>query len=193
MTGFDRKIDLMLKHNINAEQWFFLELIWIAQNETEGSLYLYKYYSERAKMNNTKPGLDKHLLDDLVQKDIIKSYSEITSAVDLDDLQLNLGSEFFIDLQIDGLEFWDEYPKLGEIDGKMFPLTNISKRYDSMEDFLAYYAKAINFDPELHKKNMTAVRKAKKHNLINYSIVEWVTSRKWNDFKEVAVDLGDDI
>ena len=166
MVSLDRKIELMLKHNINAEQWFFLELVWIAQNETEGSLYLYKYYSERAIKNNTKPGLSKKLLEDLVDKDIIKSYKEITTAVDLDEIKLNIAAEFFIDLHIEGQEFWDAYPKYGEIQGRVFPLTNIHKKYDSIEDFLAYYAKSINLDKQLHKKNMEALAKAKEAGLV---------------------------
>ena len=53
-----------------------------------------------------------------------------------------------------GRELFNAYPSFININGKMLPLRDISKRFSSIDDFTFFYATQIKHNPEKHKEIM---------------------------------------
>ena len=85
-----------------------------------------------------------------------------------------------------GMELFDEYPYFLTINGKNYSLRNFAKHgLLSPDDFCLFYAKAIKSSGVAHERVMEAVRFGKEHNLLNYSIVEFIASRKWEEIEYI--------
>lgn len=85
-----------------------------------------------------------------------------------------------------GKELFEEYPPFINIGGKLCSIKNFTKaNLFSFEDFCLYYAKAIKNAGITHERVMESLRFAKEHNLINYTILEFIASRKWNEIEYI--------
>ena len=90
-----------------------------------------------------------------------------------------------------GKELFEEYPPFINIGGKLCSIKNFTKaNLFSFEDFCLYYAKAIKNAGVTHERVMESLRFAKEHNLINYTIIEFIASingMKSNTYALVAM------
>lgn len=85
-----------------------------------------------------------------------------------------------------GKELFEEYPPFINIGGKLCSIKNFTKaNLFSFEDFCLYYAKAIKNAGVTHERVMNALQFAKEHNLINYTILEFIASHKWNEIEYI--------
>lgn len=81
-----------------------------------------------------------------------------------------------------GKELFDAYPPFINIGGKIVSIKNFTRAgLYSFEDFCLYYAKAIKNAGVTHERVIEAVEFGKEHNLLNYSIIEFIASRKWEE------------
>ena len=79
-----------------------------------------------------------------------------------------------------GKELFDAYPPFVEIKGKFYSLKSFTKAgLFSLEDFCIFYAKSIKNAKITHEKVMEALQFGIENNLINYSILEFISSRKY--------------
>ncbi len=185
MVGLSRQIDIMLELNISAEQWFFLELVWIAQQENNAAL-MYKYFNERCLRHGQPEGVPQSLLQDLVDKKIIKYVGNgRKDIIDPDYYEIIEGSKWFIAINPQGYDFFKAYPNFsfGE-KGTAYNLKNISSKFIDKDDFLRHYGKSIKYSKAEHAKNMDALNRAKSLGLVNTSIINWVASRQWENFTD---------
>jgi hypothetical protein len=56
------------------------------------------------------------------------------------------------------MELFSEYPAFLNINGKMAPLKNISKKFVSLDDFFFHYGTTIKHNPDTHKKIMNILK-----------------------------------
>jgi hypothetical protein len=57
--------------------------------------------------------------------------------------------------------------------------------FKSIDDFAFAYGKAIQFNIDKHNEILELLDWAKEVNILNYGIVEFITSLKWNEIKEL--------
>ena len=69
-----------------------------------------------------------------------------------------------------GQELFDAFPPFLETPGKWYPLKNIAKKFDTLDQFFFAYSSAIKHNPEKHKEVMELLEWGKKNNQINYGI-----------------------
>jgi hypothetical protein len=85
-----------------------------------------------------------------------------------------------------GKELFDAYPPFITINGKMCSIKNFTRaNLFTFEDFCIYYAKAIKQAGVTHERVMDALLFAKDNNLINYTIIEFIASHKWNEIEYI--------
>lgn len=85
-----------------------------------------------------------------------------------------------------GKELFDLYPPFINIGGKLCSIKNFTKaNLFTFEDFCIYYAKAIKLAGVTHERVIDALEFAKENNLINYTIIEFIASRKWNEIEYI--------
>lgn len=82
-----------------------------------------------------------------------------------------------------GQELFNEYPPFITINGKVFSLRNIAKKFYSLDDFYFYYSSNIGHNPEKHKEVMELLKWGKENDLIRVGILEFVASHKWDELK----------
>lgn len=169
--SIDRELDFMIKYQLFPEELLITKLIFLAQEDH--SEYLSKYFSQMPLK-----GAPRDTLLALQEKGIINKSYKIPEKgakfnpkdVDFNKIFLKSFSQHSGEI---GIELFMNYPNFVDINGRRCSLRNISKIYNSMEDFCFAYGKIIKFNPEMHIKIMELLSFAKENNLIHYGIKIW--------------------
>ncbi len=158
----DRKLEIMSKHSLTGEEWLFIELLFTAIDGLPQ--YLVKYFNECKKA--TIPRDTIQALKD--KKVFAASYSVPNEGEDFDVEEVEFGKTFinnyFKGSFEAGRELWN--------------------------DLFLKYNKNIQYKVENHEKVMEMLQWAKDNKLLQYSIVEYIVSRKWEAHKEMK-DSGE--
>ena len=168
----------MAAYNLTAEELLLVYLTFLARDEENHTEYFTKWFS-----NGGQARL-RDLFNSLKEKGLIhKNYNP--STYNPNDIEFN---KTFIKSWIKnsgklGQELFDEYPPFLNVNGKLFSLRNISKKFYSLDEFYFYYSSAIGLSIEKHEEIMELLRWGKKTGKIKYSCIEFVASRKWDELK----------
>lgn len=174
----DRKLEVMSKHALTAEEWLFIELLWTA-NDGQPE-YLFKYFNECSKT-----AIPRDTIQALKDKKVFASSYNIPGiGEDFEYDQVEFSKTFinnyFKGSFEAGRELYDKYPPFIQNSDKLLCANNItSKGYNDENDFFLKYNKQIQYKLENHLEVMEILEWAKEQKLINYSIVEYVATRKW--------------
>ena len=181
-------LNLLISYNLTASELLLVYLTFLARDEENHPEYFVKWF------NNGGQSQLKDLFNSLKDKGIIhKNYNP--KVYNPNDIEFN---KTFLKSWIKnsgelGQELFDNYPKFLHVNGKMVPLTNISKRYSSLEELFFSYSAAIGHNPEKHKEVMELLEWAKDNDHIRYSIVEFIASRKWTEIQAIKDNNLDNI
>ena len=135
--------------------------------------------------------LFRSVLESLQEKKIILSSFKIPAEGESLNFQNIPFNKNFIKMYIReshdiGKEFFDAYPPFININGKLCSIKNFTKAgLFSFEDFCIHYAKAIKSSGVTHERIMEALEFGKDNNLINYNLIEFVASKKWEEIEYI--------
>jgi hypothetical protein len=181
--AINKELDIMTELGLSAEEWFFIQLLFLYQEGDEDSLLRYFLQAK-------KDVIPIVILELLQQKNIIHEKYRIPKEGD----NFNPGDIYFADsftkkyLRISGelgLELLQAYPPFIISGTKSFPMKNIAKHFRSLEDFALMYGKAIKFNKKQHDEILEVLEWAKENNAIHFSLPEFVISRKWTDLQKI--------
>lgn len=182
-------LNLLITYNITAEELLVVYLTFLARDEEGHPEYFSKWFS-----NGGSTRL-RSIFESLKEKGIIlKDYNPDT--YDPNDIRFNKN---FLKSWVKnsgemGQELFDAFPPFLEVPGKWYPLKNIAKKYNTLDEFFFAYSSAIKHNPEKHKEVLELLEWGKKNNQINYGITEFVISRKWEELKYLRDrGISDDI
>ena len=139
---------LMDQYKLDPNELFCIKVILLAQ---EGE---YEYLQNYAQILNGKLRL---ILTTLQSKGIIiKAYKipkEGTQFIP-EDVQFNQNflKKYYRSAFEMGEELFYTYPQSAVVQGQVFNLRTVSKKFDSLEDAFGKYAKQIKNNPELHRQ-----------------------------------------
>ena len=139
---------LMDQYKLDPNELFCIKVILLAQ---EGE---YEYLQNYAQILN---GQLRLLLTTLQSKGIIiKAYKipkEGTQFIP-EDVQFNQNflKKYYRSAFEMGEELFYTYPQSAVVQGQVFNLRTVSKKFDSLEDAFGKYAKQIKNNPELHRQ-----------------------------------------
>ena len=139
---------LMDQYKLDPNELFCIKVILLAQ---EGE---YEYLQNYAQILNGKLRL---ILTTLQSKGIIiKAYKipkEGTPFIP-EDVQFNQNflKKYYRSAFSMGEELFYTYPQSAVVQGQVFNLRTVSKKFDSLEDAFGKYAKQIKNNPELHQQ-----------------------------------------
>ena len=171
-------LNLLITYNITAEELLVVYLTFLARDEEGHPEYFSKWFSNGGSIR-LRP-----IFESLKEKGIIlKDYNPDT--YDPNDIRFNKNflKSWLKNSGEMGQELFDAYPAFLESPGKWYPLKNIAKKYDTLDQFFFAYSSAIKHNPEKHKEVMELLEWGKKNNQINYGITEFVISHKWEELK----------
>lgn len=182
----DRQLEIMAKYQLSAEEWFFVQLLFLASEPESKPQYLHTYFRDCKKSM-----IPKQMLSLLKEKKILSNSYVIPKEGDTFDIrQLSFDDKFtsnYLKYSLDlGRELFDAYPAFLELNGgKLVSARNITKNFVSLEDFFFSYSKSIKHDAEMHNRVMKSLEYAKSAGLIHYGICEYVISRKYIEHEQV--------
>jgi hypothetical protein len=181
--SLNEEITIYINSSLTPTELFILRLLFLA---IEGnSKFLYNYLSN---VSNGKI-LFRKVLESLKEKKVILSTFNIPREGDVLNFNNIPFNKNFLKMYIResnelGKELFDLYPPFININGKLCSIKNFTKAgLFSIEEFCLYYAKTIKNASVTHERVMEALRFGKENNLINYSILEFIASNKWNEIE----------
>ena len=183
--SLNEEIQIYINSGLTPTELFILRLLFLA---SEGdSKYLINYVS------NTSNGKEvlKSVLQSLINKKVINSTFSIPKEGESLNFKTIPFNKNFTKMYLKeshelGKEFFEAYPPFINIKGKLCSIKNFTKaNLFSFEDFCIYYAKAIKNAKITHERIMENLEFAKEHNLINYSIIEFLASQKWLEIEYI--------
>lgn len=173
-------LNICIAHNLTFDEFFLVYMTLLARDEENHSEYLAKWFA-----NGGKDRL-RELFNSLKEKGIIlKSYNAESYVPNDIQFNKNFIKNWYKQSGEMGQELFDSYPGFVEVKGKLYSLKNISKKFYSLDEFYFYYSATIGHNPEKHREIMDILAWAKEKNLINFGILEFCASRKWEMFKEM--------
>jgi hypothetical protein len=185
MLSFNEEIEILLKSGLTPTELFITKLLLLAQ---EGDSSLFIQY-----INNISDGSNFliNILTNLQDKKVINKTFKIPEKGQSLDFDLIPFSKNFIKMYIKesnqaGKELFDTYPQFVNINGKFCSLRNFTKAgLYSLDEFCRYYNKQIKMDKTVHDHVIEMLKFGKDNNLINYSIIEFISSQKWLEIEHI--------
>ena len=183
--SLNEEIQIYINSGLTPTELFILRLLFLASDGD--SKYLINYIS------NTSNGKEvlKSVLQSLINKKVINSTFSIPKEGESLNFKTIPFNKNFTKMYLKeshelGKEFFEAYPPFINIKGKLCSIKNFTKaNLFSFEDFCIYYAKAIKNAKITHERIMENLEFAKEHNLINYSIIEFLASQKWVEIEYI--------
>ncbi|MDA3855085.1 MAG: hypothetical protein PF569_02415 [Candidatus Woesearchaeota archaeon] len=183
--SLEEEIEICISSGLSPTELFMVRLLFLATAGAEK--YLFNYIS------NTSDGKDilKDTLINLKEKKIINTTFKIPKQgepLKVKEIPFNKNfiKKYLRDSHELGREFFEAYPPFININGKLCSIKNFTKaNLFSMDDFCNFYAKSIKNAKITHDRVMETLEYAKEHNLINYSIIEFLASQKYYEIEYI--------
>lgn len=183
--SLNEEINICINNNLTPSELFILRLLFLAQDGEPS--YIVNY------LNNTDNA--KHLLitvlTSLQSKGIILSGFKIPEegqSLKFTEIPINKNfvKRYIRESNQLGKEIFDLYPPFMTINGRMASIKNITKAgLFSIDDFCLYYSKQIKLSGVTHDRVIEALKFGIEHNLIRYSLLEFISSQKWNEIEYI--------
>jgi len=179
------EINIYINSGLTPTELFILRLLFLAVDGDQK--YLVNYLTS---ISNGKQIL-RSVLISLVEKKVINSTFKLPQEGESLNFKNIPFNKNFTRLYIKesneiGKEFFDAYPPFISINGKLCSIKNFTKAgLYSFDDFCIFYAKQIKNASATHERVMEALEFAKENNLINYTILEFISSKKYEEIEYI--------
>lgn len=184
--SFQEELDILIDSQLTATELFVIRLIYLACDDKPEFL---KNYISSLGINGKS--FLRQVLESLVNKKVINSTFVLPKegeALNVKNIPFNKNflKKYIRESGQLGHEIFDCYPPFISINGKMCSIKNITKgNLYSIEEFCVFYAKAIKNASTTHERVMSALMFGKENNLIHYSILEFIASKKWEEIEYI--------
>lgn len=181
MKTLEQDLLAMDKYRLSAEELLLSKVLILAKFEEKVS-----YLKDYIRLTNYNSFIE--VIKQLKNKSVLLTDYKLPvqgGTFKISDVRFNkiFVKNFYKSSGILGEELFTNYPPHITTKGIRYTLNNITKGYDSLEDMFYDYGRIIKFDLNKHKEIMELLNFAKENDMICYSIVEFIKSRKWETIK----------
>lgn len=188
--SLQEEINLYVSSNLTPSELFIIRLLFLAQDGEPKHLLDY--------LSNVTDGkkLFRLVLKSLQDKKVILASFKIPDegqSMRYSDIPFNKNflKRYIRESNQLGKELFDKYPDVMFINGNRAQIKNFTKAgLYSLDEFCLYYTKQIKAASATHERVMSALEFGIENNLIRFTILEFIASRKW-EFLERLRDTGD--
>ena len=167
-------LNLLITYDLTADELLMIYLTFLARDEEGHPEYFAKWF------NNGGSKQLREIFESLKSKGIIhKDYNPSTYDPNAIEFNKNFIKSWIKNSGELGQELFEEYPPFLSSNGKLLPLRNIAKKFNTLDEFYFAYSSAIKHNPEKHREVMDLLRWGKENGKINYGICEFIISQKW--------------
>jgi len=179
------EINIYINSGLTPTELFILRLLQLAIDGDPSDLINYLSNATDGKI------ILRKVLESLKEKKVILSSFKVPcegESLNFNNIPFNKNfiKMYIRESNLLGKELFDAYPPFININGKMCSIKNFTKAgLFTFEEFCLYYAKSIKSAGVTHERVMEAVEFGKEHNLLNYSILEFIASHKWEEIEYI--------
>lgn len=174
-------LNIMGEYHLTGEELLLIYITYLGRDENDNHTeYFNKWFIDGGKDRL------RSLFNSLKEKGIIlKSYE--CDSWNCNDIEFNkiFLKKWFKESCIMGSELFDTYPKSLEINGKIVPLRDPSKKFNTLDEFYFWYSTNIGHNPETHKRVMDILHWAIDNNYINFTLTNFVGNHQWEMLEEL--------
>lgn len=171
-------LNLLITYNLTADELLVVYLTFLARDEEGHPEYFAKWF------NNGGSNQLKTIFESLKSKGLIhKDYNPSSYNPNEIEFNKNFLKGWVKNSGELGQELFDAYPPFLSSNGRLLPLKNIAKKFNTLDEFFFAYSSAIKHNPETHKEVMELLEWGKETGNINYGICEFIISQKWIELK----------
>jgi len=184
--SFQEELDILIDSQLTATELFIVRLIYLACDDQ--AQYLKNYISSLGI--NGKSFL-RQVLESLLNKKVINSTFTLPKegeALNVKNIPFNKNflKKYIRESNEIGKEILDMYPPFVCINGRNCSIKNYTKAgLFSPEEFCVFYAKSIKNASVTHERVIAALEFGKSNNLINYTLLEFIASKKWEEIEYI--------
>ena len=166
--NLDNELILMRDYKLNPNELFTVKVILLAQDGE------YEYLKQYAEILN---GNLRLLLESLQIKGIVlKSYKipPVGTTFVPEEVQFNQNflKKYYRSAFEMGEELFGTYPQSAVVNGIMYNLKSVSKRFDSLESAFQRYAKNIKNNPEIHQQIIDDIKWGIEHEYQGFTTLD---------------------
>ena len=173
-------LNLLITYNLTADELLVVYLTFLARDEEGHPEYFSKWFS------NGGANKLRDIFNSLKSKGLIKKdYNPTDYNPNEIDFNKNFLKSWVKNSGELGQELFEEYPPFMTSGSKLYPLKNIAKKFNTLDEFFFAYSSAIKHNPETHKEVMELLKWGKEHGQITYGITEFIISQKWHELKYI--------
>lgn len=173
-------LNLLITYNLTADELLVVYLTFLARDEEGHPEYFSKWFS------NGGASKLRDIFNSLKSKGLIKKdYNPTNYNPNEIDFNKNFLKSWVKNSGELGQELFEEYPPFMTSGAKLYPLKNIAKKFNTLDEFFFAYSSAIKHNPETHKEVMELLKWGKEHGQITYGITEFIISQKWRELKYI--------
>lgn len=185
--SLDTILNIMSKHQLTADELLLIYLTFIAQTENgdpdKNRIYFKRWYDGGGNKQL------KSLFESLKLKGIIlKNYNPKSYSPDEIEFNKNFIKSYFKLSGELGQELWKHYPANMFLNGKVVSLKNFTKSFITLDELYFHYAKTIGHNLQKHQEIIEILDWAKKNDLVTIGIVEFISSRKWEEYQQLRIN-----
>lgn len=171
----DNELILMEKYKLTPTELFSIKTILLAQ---EGD------YEPLQKLNVILDGGFRLILEKLQSKGIIIQAYKLPkpgTRFVAEDVQFNKNfiKQFYRSSFEIGNELFEAYPQFTNVQGCIYNLRRVSKKFNDLEDAFAKYAKVIKNDPEKHKEIIELIKWGIENGYNFTTLDDFICDRGW--------------
>lgn len=171
-------LNLLITYHIDANELLLIYLTFLARDEEGHPEYFQKWFQ-----NGGSTQL-RNLFESIKSKGLIhKDYNPSSYNPNEIEFNKNFLKSWVKNSGELGQELFDTYPPFVQSGGRLLPLKNIAKKFDTLDEFFFAYSSAIKHNPDKHKEVMELLKWGKDNNQITYGILEFITSHKWEELR----------
>lgn len=181
--SLDAILNLLISNNLTADELLLVYLTFLATDEENNEKYFRKWYENGGSLKL------KSLFNSLKEKGIIlKNYnpeSYIPNEIEFNNHFIKRWLKNSGEL---GQELFEAYPPFMYLNGKYVPIKNISKKWNSLDEFYFFYGMQIGHNPDKHKEVMDILKWAIDNDKISFGICSFVIDHQWETLKKLKDD-----
>lgn len=185
MLNLENELCILEKYNLEPTELFTVKVILLAQQDGE-----YEWLQRFAKLLKLRD-----VLISLQNKGIILKSWKIPKEGEklvIEDIPFNQNfqKQYFRASFEMGEELFNAYPQSTVVNGQIYNLKRVSRKFDSLEDAFAKYAKYIHNSPEIHREVIDLVKWGIDNEYNFTTLDSFIVDNSWKAIKAMKEGNG---
>ena len=184
---FENELCILEKYKLTPTELFTIKVILLAKEESD--------YEPLKRLSNILDGGLRLEIERIQNKGIIlQSYKlpKPGTPFIVEDVEFNknfLKQYYKASFEM-GQELFETYPQFTTVQGQIYNLRRVSKKFNDLEDAFAKYGKVINYKPDTHEEIVNLIKWGIENGYNFTTLDDFICDRGWLSLKAFKEGSG---